>query len=242
MKTQATIKFRLHLGADEMDRTSLSIAGVPVVWDYPESIMPGDSFSLSVPSGGFIGTVTGAGQASESDENRGVFSGQWLVTVAGEWAGKRGGLLGGMSGRGLWTVIQTGRTCGTFGTADSLDEYDARAAAYRARFVTNERDERGFWLPPVLTSEGEKLAAEFLRERGNPSVGSAADQAVIESLDHDWAAYTATLSSDERLTLAAYDSAAGWREFNMWLDRKFPVLRYCTPAAEARGRAEVGAR
>jgi hypothetical protein len=225
-----------------MDRTELSITGVPVYWDYPEKIKTGDSFELSVPSGKFVGTVTGAEQASESDDNTLVFSGQWLLTVAGEWAGKRGGLVGGLSGRGIWTVVQTGHTSGTFGVADSLAEYDARAAAYRARFVANDRDERGFWLPPVLTAEGEKIAAEFLRERGNPTVGSAADQAVIEALDHNWAAYTAAISLGERLTLAAYDAAAGWREFGMWLDRKFPVLRYCTPASESRGRAEVGAR
>ena len=228
MKTQATIQFRVQLGKDETDRTTLVVNNQEIIDAYPCAIKGGDSFVLRIPSGQFIGTV----KLAE------VVGGQWIITAAGQWDGKQGGLVGGLCGRGQWTIITTGETNGTFGRAASLADYAAIARQYRARFITDEEDTVTGWRS-TLTEEGRKLCAEFLRERGNPSVGFAKTDGDLDPTTADWDSYTDTLTEEDRLTQASATATADWPHFRRWLDQKYPVLQHCTSASAARARAAL---
>ena len=238
MKTQATLQFYLQLGQDEMDRTTLVLNKQEIIDAYPCVIKSGDSFELRIPSGQFIGTVVLAEVASATEDNLPLHpGGQWIITTRGQWDGKQAGLMGGLCGRGHWSIITTGETNGTFGRAASLTDYAATAQQYRARFITDQDTVTGWHA--TLTEEGRKLCAEFLRAHGNPSVGFAKTDGDLDPNSVDWAAYTATLSFEDRLTQASATATADWPHFRRWLDQKYPVLQHCTSASAARARAAL---
>lgn len=145
-------------------------------WVTPEFKM-GDEFSLSIPSGWFSGKIVSVEKQMESQEaiNGAAALGQvreheaqemQVITVEGQWDGKQGGINsygdGGLCGLGQFFLSEITSVEGTFGKANNLAEYNARADRYRKMYWSVSTDENTGAIQHSITPKGEEMLRRYL--------------------------------------------------------------------------------